>query len=476
MANKTENTRLLISLGIAGALIVGLLWLVSEFSRSLSPSNTTQGAIKRQPINNSSSSVRSSMSLGDKILVTADTNPHKQAGVEAFAQGDYVAAVEKFQSSLKTHQNDPETLIYLNNARVYLNNPNGKSLAIKIAVSVPIGGVLDLAKETLRGVAQAQDEVNRNGGINGTPLQLQIANTDGNREKIKQLDLEFINDPRILAVVGYSPDVSTYNQGGLVRISPVNPVKLSEKAKYVFYTMPSPGIFADALARYIVQDSRLKNIAICNDSTSPAGQATIKATLEEYTDYIRQAGGKVSSTVCDLGAQDFNPSNFMSRAISDGVEGLLLIPRVDKFNSVIDLIKENKGKLPLFASSQMYTRKTLQLGQADTKTMVLSVPWHPNAIADNSFANKANKLWGGQVNARTAMAYDSLKVIVAGFKDGNFTRDGLQKALAKPDFSATGATGKIQFLPSGDRKGGVFLVKVESGNISGTGYDFKLLR
>ncbi len=472
MANNKENTRLLFSLGIAGALIISLLLLVSKFGGS--SNSSSEGAIN-QP-NNSSYPVRSQMSLGEKILVTADTNPHKQAGVAAFSQGDYTTAVDKFNLSLKTAHNDPETLIYLNNAKVYLNNANGKPLAVKIAVSVPIGGTLDSAKETLRGVAQAQDEVNRRGGINGTLLQLEIANTDGIREKIKQLDLEFISNPSILAVVGFSPDVSTYNQGGLVRISPVNPIKISETAKYVFYATPSPGIFAGTLARYIVQDSRLRNIAICNDSTSPAGEAAIKATLEEYTDYIRQAGGKVSSTVCDLGAPDFNPSNFLSRAISDGVEGLLLIPRVGKFSSTIDLIKENKGKLPLFAPPQMYTRKTLQLGQADTKGMVLSVPWHPQAIADNPFTSNANKLWGGQVNARTAIAYDSLKVIIAGLKDGKFTRDGLQKALSNPDFSTSGATGKIQFLPSGDRKGGVFLVKVESGNISGTGYDFKLLR
>jgi branched-chain amino acid transport system substrate-binding protein len=464
MANKKDNIRSLMSLGIAGILmatVLGLAYLV------INPNDSKQ-TIKSLPTTNNSYSLRNQISLGEKILVTADTNPDKQAGVEAFARQDFPTAVNKFQLSLKTSQNDPETLIYLNNA-------NAKPPTIKIAVNVPIGGTLDSAKETLRGLAQAQDEVNRNGGIKGMPLQIEIANTDGDPEKTKQLDIEFINDPRILAVVGSSRNASLYNQGGLVKVSSTNTVKPSETAKYVFYATPSPSVFADTIARHIIQNARIKNIAICNDLTSPVGSTTIKATTEEYANYIRQAGGKVSSIVCDLGTADFNPSTFMSRAIGDGAEGLLLIPRADKINSVIELAKENKGRLPLFGLSQMYTKKTLQLGQADVKGLVLSVPWHPDAIPDNPFATKASKLWGGQVNARTAIAYDALQIIIAGLKQGS-TRDGLQKALSNPDFSVSGATGKIQFLPSGDRKGGVFLVKVEPGKISGTGYDFNLVR
>ncbi|MFM8006704.1 MAG: ABC transporter substrate-binding protein, partial [Dolichospermum sp.] len=69
---------------------------------------------------------------------------------------------------MRQNQNDPESLIYLNNS---LNN---SSKYIKIAVSVPIGGNLNVAKEILRGVAQAQDQVNRNSGINGKLLQVAI--------------------------------------------------------------------------------------------------------------------------------------------------------------------------------------------------------------------------------------------------------------------------------------------------------------
>jgi len=75
------------------------------------------------------------ISLGNRLLIAAVTTPAKREGIAAFAAQDYDKAVEWFELSLKALPNDPETRIYLNNAR--LRSQEGKSLAI--AVSVPIG-------------------------------------------------------------------------------------------------------------------------------------------------------------------------------------------------------------------------------------------------------------------------------------------------------------------------------------------------
>ncbi|QSV64010.1 MAG: hypothetical protein HEQ26_15860 [Dolichospermum sp. DL01] len=98
-------------------------------------------------------SIQERMSWGEKLLILADATPEKKAGVSAFADKDYPTAIAKFQAALIQQQNDPETLIYLNNARFVSDN------APKIAVSVPIGSNLNVARELLRGVAQAQDKM-----------------------------------------------------------------------------------------------------------------------------------------------------------------------------------------------------------------------------------------------------------------------------------------------------------------------------
>src|SRR4028119_1520976 len=138
------------------------------------------------------------MSLGNPKLLTSQTTAEKQAGVTAFAKGDYKEAVQNFQASLQQNRNDPETVIYLNNATA----SNGSFL--KIAVSVPIGSNPNVAQEILRGVAQAQDEINTSGGINGAKLQVEIVNDDNNPEVVREVAKTLTNDRNILAVIGHN--------------------------------------------------------------------------------------------------------------------------------------------------------------------------------------------------------------------------------------------------------------------------------
>jgi len=104
--------------------------------------------------------------------------------------------------------------------------------------------------------------------------------------------------------------------------------------------------------------------------------------------------------------------------------------------------------------------------------MVLPVPWHPTAIPGNSFPENAKKLWGGTVNWRTATSYDAVIAIAKALETSN-NRKELQKTLHNPNFYAHGATGNIQFLPSGDRKHeSIKLVKIQRNSKFSSGYDF----
>ncbi|MHC5598104.1 MAG: ABC transporter substrate-binding protein, partial [Nostoc sp.] len=129
----------------------------------------------------------------------------------------------------------------------------------------------------------------------------------------------------------------------------------------------------------------------------------------------------------------------------------------------------------LFASETMYSATTLQNGK-DIEGMILPVYWHRDVNKDNPFAENAFQLWNARVNQRTAGAYDALQVIITGLKQDN-TREGLQKVLSNSNFSTSGATGIIKFLPSGQRQGEAILVKVEHCEhcSSGSSYDFALL-
>ena len=413
--------------------------------------------------------IQNRISKGDKILILAQNNSFKQAGIEAFASGDYVTAQKNFDLSLKSNPNDPEALIYLNNTiAAKTQDP------YTIGVSVPIGGNLNVAQEILRGVAQAQEEVNKNGGINGNLLMVEIANDDNDSNTALKVADKFVKNQKIQAVIGHnSSNVSlavapVYQESGLVMITPTSSAEnLTETGDYIFRSTPNTRSLGQPLADYAVNTLGKSKIAICFDS----GSKSIESFKDEFTWSTFNYGGEIVPVNCDFSAPDFLPSEIISQAISSGADGLLLAPSLNKIDDAIAIAKANQEKLTLFGTHTLNTYSTLKEGQNAIKGMVLAVAWNSLVQPNSDFVADAKKLWGGSVGWRTAMAYDAAKTIFQGMTAED-SRQGLQQALQNPGFTASGATSEVKFLPSGDRHLSGTLIEVQPGNRSGTGYDF----
>jgi branched-chain amino acid transport system substrate-binding protein len=415
--------------------------------------------------------IQKRISSGDKILVAAHSNPAKQAAVEAFADGDYVTALKQFQASLLSDRNDPEARIYLNNTLAAKTKD-----PYEIAVSVPIGGNLNAAEEILRGVAQSQDKINHQGGINGKLMMVEVTNDDNNPEIAKEVAEKLVKDKRVLAVVGHNDSDASiaaapiYQENGLVMITPTSSAEvIPTMGDYIFRSTPSSRDLAETLAEYALETAGKKKITMCIDSESEVSVSF----KENFTWAVYNHGGKIIPLDCDLAAADFLPTEIISQAVSQGSDALLLAPSVLKIDQAMEIVAANDDRLTLFGTHSMTTYKTLEQGQTDANGMVLAVAWYPDQQA-NSFVKDAQELWGGGVNWRTAMAYDATQTISKAISFGA-KREEVQQTLADPAFTAPGATDPVSFLPSGDRNLRGTLVKVQPGNKSGTGYDFVAL-
>lgn len=466
MTKKNETPILILSLIITAAILGGGYWYFTQNKEGNITTNNSQQPTK---INKDNSTV----STGNELLIASDSTPQKQAGIEAFKQNNYSEAIAQFKTSLQLQPNDPETLIYLNNAQAAINNP------IKIAVVVPIGANLNIAKEILRGVAQVQNKVNKEGGINGKLLQVAIVNDNNNPEIAADVAKKLVKDNSILAVVGHNSSDATlgagpvYQKGGLVMISPTSDAKkISTLGDYIFRTVPSIRFQADQLSRYLINTAKKSNVAICFDSSAEYSLSL----KEEFTSAIFADGGKVIEINCDLADNDVNPLDKVSQAIDQGADSLLLIPTVNNIEAAIAVAQANQNRLLLLGSSALYTFETLKEGQKTVEGMVLAVPWHPQAVGGNGFVAQARQLWGGDVNWRTAAAYDATMAIVAALEEGNSDRQSIQKSFSNGNFSVEGAAEEVKFLPSGDRNGGSILITIVPGTKSRTGFDFVPLK
>jgi len=472
MAKKNEAPALILSLLLTLALIGGGLWWLarrlnlSSFFPSSSP-NPTSPSSPGQPSPTANTPITQRLSSGQQVLFPQGASADKSAAVGAIANQNYPEAVRLLEASLQQTRNDPEALIYLNNARI------ADAASYTIAVSVPASTASNPALELLRGVAHAQNQVNQTGGINGIPLRVLIANDDDNPEIVATVAQTLVDDPTVLGVVGHFGSGSSlaaapiYSAGQLPMISPTSTsIQLSGQGNYIFRTVPSDRFTATTLSRYLINTLQQRNAVVFFN-----GQSDYSISLKnEFSTALASDGGQVLSEL-DVSAAGFNAGSALQQALQQGAEVIVLATNTATLDTTLQIIAINRRQLPILGGDSIYNPQVLQVGGSNSEGMVVAVPWIVQSNAQSAFVQTAQQLWGGDVNWRTAMAYDAAIALIAGLSTDP-SRDGIDTTLRNPSFSVEGATGTIRFLASGDRNQPMQLVEVAPGNRSGYGYDF----
>ncbi|MEG4419042.1 bifunctional serine/threonine-protein kinase/ABC transporter substrate-binding protein [Microcoleus sp. LAD1_D5] len=429
------------------------------------------------------------LSAGERILFTSSRPRLKQRGVEKFAASNAEQAFNLFKQSWhKEYGKDPETLVYLNNAFLEASN----APYYTIAVAIPICGrkpdsfalLGAQAKEFLRGVAQAQTEVNLglshasdrdfpgrgflpSQAINGKGLKVIIADDGNDERKARQRAISLVNQPEILAVVGHASSemtmytVDIYNNNNLVLMSPGAATEelTDEPKKFFFRTQYTSSLIARDLADYLLAKNQ-KQVAILYNQESPFS-ASFK---EEYTTYFRdRQGGKI---VCirdfDLFETDFNAQRAIEEIHANAETAIVLVPDPHvrgALNSAFEIIKLNADRNWIAGAWMLMCPQMLEFisGQPQRlfNKLILSVGWHPLNSPNKEFPQQARSLWGEEGNTRIASGYDAARALIKALEmQQEPSREGMQRTLSSPDFRAWGATGTIQFNSpeNGDRK------------------------
>jgi len=467
MSQKNKAAILIVTLLLTGGLLAVGYFAFTQWQ------SQTAADIRPSP---SSPTARDDARLreisgGQQLLFSSTTSPAKQEGIDAIAAENYPRAVSKLEASLQQNRNDPEALIYLNNARI------GGGQSYTIAVSVPISTAENTAQEILRGVAQAQNEINQAGGINGVNLRVVIADDANNPSVAQQVAQSLVADDQVLGVVGhYSSDVTlaasqVYEQGQLVAISPTSTsIELSKAGDFIFRTVPSDRFTANALTKYMVEYLGLKQAAIFYNKNSSYS----RSLKDEFTTALYGYGGAVVTEI-NLAEENFNSFDAVESAIQRGAEAIVLLADTETVPRALQVVRVNERKLPVLGGDSLYGPEVLEVG-SDSEGMVVAIPWHILSHTNSEFAGAATQLWGGDINWRTTMAYDATKALIAGIS-GDSSRRGVQRTLSEPGFSAKGGGGDIRFSSnSGDRNHNLQLLKVEAGRRSrGLDYYFNPL-
>ncbi|MFN6477987.1 ABC transporter substrate-binding protein [Nostoc sp. DedQUE07] len=419
------------------------------------------------------------VSNGDRTFFPNVKNIARDQGIQAFKKQYYKEAIKLFQQAVAANRNDPELLIYYNNA---LAHDRGNPIAL--AVAVPADNNTNFAQEILRGVSQAQHQFNNgfnNGkkGLNGRLLEIKIANDAGQPEQAQKVAAELIKDNSILGVIGHYSSDSTktalqeYNKTDIAIISPSS-TSTKLQGQNFFRSLPSDAAGGKKLAEYAFKKLNLRKVVIFSNPDSPYSESM----REEFQHNFEQRGGKVlrkpeinlANTSLDINAE-VNRSIYRYKA-----EAAVLIPDARHADIALKIAKANQEALDrppsqngaragmkLLGGDILYSDETLSRGRNAVEGLITVVPWFREAPQAQIFAQKAFNQWGGGVSWRTATSYDATQAFIQALT-ANSDRTTVIENLRSVNLSQENTSGDpLQFNSEGERQTEPILVQVQGG-------------
>lgn len=433
--------------------IAGLAWVF--FKSSNTKESPVSNTVEEPIASTCPQEFGDKISCGEEILFPGNALLEKQSGVGAFAAGKYKEAIRLLESAREKQPNDPETLIYLNNARLAEQKVEVYTIAVAAPLNTGENSVDNSGLEVLRGVAQAQNKINQVEKINGKGLRVAIADDADNPDQGKKIAKALTEQGDILGVVGHlSSGVSlqaapVYAQGKLLLISPTSTsIELSKAGDFLFRTVSTDRESALALAGYLLTTARQGKVAVFYNSNS----AYSRSLRNEFRARFPPTGEIVEEF--DFSDPAFNAVRAVDKASREGATALVLLPNTSTRGEAREVVKANQGRYCIVAGDSFYNSETLtDIGSDAVDRLVVVTFWHPSNSPNPNFPQAAMQLWGGSVSHRTALAYDATRVLETALRYGSSQdRVSVRKKLAEPTFQATGATGEISFNPNGDRQ------------------------
>ena len=342
-------------IGIIGLLLVSTLLFPADLTL-ISPFFPERNALTKECKNAlvefENESIATHFSYGERELIieeNAEISPSKEKfkydGIEQYKDKKYSEASISFQHALDPkfngYKNSPETLIYLNNSLIG-DAPNVYVIAAMLPI-IDNGIISDYssALEGLRGIAQAQDEINKNGGISGHKIKVLLINDSDDKEIGKQVVSKVLKDhPDVLGVIGHQASSvmlassKIYTTCGLTVVSPTSTSVELSKYPHLFRTVPSDSSATKTLVQYMKDRTARPDVGVAffydKGSDYP----------ESFKQSFEEEGGRVIDSVDFLG-DNFNAYQAM-KSLNDEVEAIYLfqillpeVKRLELFGKVV---------------------------------------------------------------------------------------------------------------------------------------------
>lgn len=367
-----------------------------------------------------------------------------------YGQKKYEEAIPYFDKVIDLDKRDPLAAILRENCKVLMS----KRQYVELAVSGPFTGE-DSQKGSfiLLGIAYAQEQINQKGGVLGRRVVVCLADDQGNVNQAKIVAEELTKRKSVVAVIGHVLSSTmlaaapVYEEGKLVCISPsaTNP-EISKLGNYIFRVCPDDNAQGKKMVE-LVKKKGAKSLALVSIPSEKYSNGLAEVIKNQIGSTADLAIGNYSAKE---GQTDF--SEIVANIENAKADAVIFLGKdIDAAFFATELRKRNVNAI-IEVGDAGYTLEFLNKAGVNAEGVYSTSFYHADAQRayqkefTEGFLSRFN---GGVPNARTALAYDSVYVVVkAAEQSQKLNREGVREGTIGLSF--LGATGRIIFDANGD--------------------------
>jgi branched-chain amino acid transport system substrate-binding protein len=332
---------------------------------------------------------------------------------------------------------------------------------VKIGAVAPMSGPnAHLGKDNDNAARMAIDELNAKGfTLGGKKVTLQLlSEDDASDPKQGTAVAQKLVDAHVAGVIGHLnsgttvPASKIYNDAGIPQISPATtaPAYTRQHFPGAFRTVASDAKLGGTLARYAIQNLKVKNIAVIDDRTT-YGQGV----ADEFLKGAKAPGVRV------VGKEFTNPNATDYTAILTSIKAkkpdLVFFGGMDSVGG--PMLKQMKalGINALYMGGDGICTESLGRLAGDAIGEGKVVCAEAGGVLGNQekgladFRERYKKKFGQDIQLYAPYVYDAVMVMAAAMQKAN-SADPVKYLPELKKIKYEGVTGTIQFEPSGDLK------------------------
>jgi ABC-type branched-subunit amino acid transport system substrate-binding protein len=294
---------------------------------------------------------------------------------------------------------------------------------IKIAIANAQSGQLSsLGAWELKGAKLAIDEWNQKGGVNGRKVEIGVFDSQGD-------PTVGTNVARKIASEGYVAMLGTAESAVTIAMAPIlqqagipnitsgqSPGLIAVKSPFLFLNGPTSLTYDETLAKYVVDQRGIKNIALITNNGSYG-----KGEHDSFTKALKTRGvTPVADQVVTTDQKDFSAAltNIRQKKPqliflgAEEVESGLIVKQARDLGITVPFAGAAPQGTPVFLDTA---------GAANVEGTIVSTPYLSNDVSEASktFAAAYKTATGEEAELHGAKAYDGAQVLLTALKDSN---------------------------------------------------------